>query len=178
MGAGISKINQRLATSVENFSKKGGEKISNYVNAAGKAIIAPMVIMANPFSKEEKENKEWAAIKQPVEAVITLGMQLLSLALIYKGMNKLIQKSNFTFEYVKKAIKDPSQIPDTIMKACNNDKEKTLNMYRKQYNDIFKDRIGAVASALVYLPVLAVSNRIYPKIAKKLFNKDENKSVK
>jgi len=69
----LPKINQRIATSLENFSKKGGEKVSNYVNAAGKAIIAPMVIIANPFSKEDKENRQWAAVKQPVEAVVTLG---------------------------------------------------------------------------------------------------------
>lgn len=51
-------------------------------------------------------------------------------------------------------------------------------MYKEQYNDIFKDRLGAVLSAVTYIPVLAVSNKTYPKIAQKLVNKNENKSSK
>jgi hypothetical protein len=51
------KFNQRMANSLEKFSSQGGEKIANYINAAGKFAIAPMMIMFNPFSKESKENK-------------------------------------------------------------------------------------------------------------------------
>lgn len=174
----MPKINQRLANSLEKFSQKGGEKISNYVNAAGKATIAPLVIMHNPFTHEDEENKQWAAIKQPVEAIVTLGMQLASLALLYKGVDSLIKKGKINFKYVEEATKDVSKIPEKILKACNNDKEKALSQYKEQFNEVFKDRLGAVVTAITYIPVLAVSNKIYPKIAQKLVNRNENKSNK
>ena len=43
MRVGAPKLNQYIATSMEKFSQKGGEKVSNYVNAAGKALIAPII---------------------------------------------------------------------------------------------------------------------------------------
>lgn len=178
MRVNTPKFNQYLANSLEKFSNNGGEKVSNYVNAAGKMVIAPLVIMHNPFTHEDKDNRKWAAIKQPVEAVITIGMQLASLAFLFKGMDSLIKKGKINFKFVEEATKDASKIPTKILEACGNDKEKAVKMYREQFNEIFKDRVGAVLSALIYVPVLAVSNKIYPKIAKKLVNKDENKSTK
>lgn len=177
MRVGTSNINQYLANSLEKFSQKGGEKVSDYVNAAGKIAIAPLVIMNNPFTKENKENRKWAAIKQPVEAVITLAMQLASLAVLYKGIDSLIKKGKINFKYVSDAAKDASKIPQKLLDACGNDKDKALRMYKNQYNEVLKDRLGAVVTALVYLPVLAISNKIYPQIARKLVNNNENKSA-
>ena len=179
MRVGLPNIRQVAATSLEKFSKNGGEKVSNYVNAAGKAVIAPLIIMHNPFTHEDQESKQWAAIKQPVEAVITIAMQIATLSLLYKGIDKLIKNGKVNFKFVEEATKDISKVPEKIMKACNNDNDKALAMYKEQYNEIFKDRVGAVVSAVTYLPVLAVSNKIYPKIAQKLVNnKNENQSVK
>ncbi len=178
MRVGSNKINQYMARSLEKFSEKGGEKVSNYVNAAGKIAIAPLIIMHNPFTHEDEDSRKWAAIKQPVEAVITVVMQMASLALLYKGIDSLIKKGKINFKYVENASKDISKIPKKILDACNNDKEKALKMYKEQYNEIFKDRAGAILSALTYLPVLAVSNKIYPKIARRLVNKNDNKSIK
>ena len=178
MRVGTPKFNQQIATSLERFSQKGGEKISNYVNAAGKAVIAPIIIMHNPFSHEDKDNRKWAAVKQPVEAVITIAMQLATLSLLYKGIDSLIRKGKINFKYVEEATKDVSKIPQKIFEACENDVPKALAMYKEQYNEIFKDRVGALLSAVTYLPVLAVSNKIYPKIAQKLVNGNENKSSK
>ena len=178
MRVGAPKLNQYIATSMEKFSQKGGEKVSNYVNAAGKAIIAPMIIMHNPFTHEDEDSRKWAAVKQPVEAVITIAMQMATLGLLYKGIDKLISKGKVNFKFVEEATKDISKIPQKIMNACNGDKDKALAMYKEQYNEIFKDRVGAVVSAATYLPVLAISNKIYPKIAQKLVNNNENNSIK
>ena len=178
MRVGTPKFNQRIATSLEKFSQNGGEKISNYVNAAGKAVIAPIIIMHNPFSHEDKDNRKWAAVKQPVEAVITIVMQLATLSLLYRGIDSLIKKGKINFKYVEEATKDVSKIPQKILETCENDVQKALAIYKEQYNEVFKDRVGAVLSAVTYLPVLAVSNKIYPKIAQKLVNGNENKSSK
>ena len=96
---------------LEKFSKNGGEKVSNYVNAAGKAVIAPLIIMNNPFTHEDKESKQWAAIKQPVEAIITIAMQIATLSLLYKGIDKIIKNSKVNFKFVEEATKDISKIP-------------------------------------------------------------------
>ena len=178
MRVGSSNINQHIATSLEKFSQKGGEKVSNYVNAAGKAVIAPLVILNNPFTKENEDNRKWAAIKQPVEAVLTIAMQLASLALLYKGIDSLIKKGKINFKYVENATKDVSKIPSKILEACGNNHTEAVKMYKEQYNEIFKDRVGAVISAIAYLPVLALSNKIYPKIAQKLVNRNENNTTK
>ena len=178
MRVGTPKFNQTIATSLEKFSQNGGEKISNYVNAAGKAVIAPIIIMHNPFSHEDKENRKWAAVKQPVEAVITIAMQLATLSILYKGIDSLIKKGKINFKFIEEATKDASKIPQKILEACENDIPKALAMYKEQYKEVFKDRIGAVLSAVTYLPVLAVSNKIYPKIAQRLVNGNENKSSK
>ncbi len=179
MRVGATRINQYLATSMEKFSKNGGEKVSNYVNAAGKAVIAPLIIMHNPFTHEDKDSRKWAAIKQPVEAVITIAMQIATLTMLYKGIDKLIKNGKVNFKFVEEAAKDVSKIPEKILNACNGNIEEAQKMYKEQFNDVFKDRVGAVLSAITYLPVLAVSNKVYPKIAQKLVNnKDENKSVK
>lgn len=158
------RTNQRLANSLEKFSEQGGEKIANYINAAGKFAIAPLVIMYNPFTKESKENKEWAAIKQPVEAVITLGAQLLSLNALYKGIDKLAEKGKIKFKLVEDAIKT-GEIPKPILETARHNKEEALNLLRKNCLDIFKDRIGTILTIALYVPVLAISNRIFPKIA-------------
>ena len=158
------RTNQRLANSLEKFSEQGGEKIANYINAAGKFAIAPLVIMYNPFTKESKENKEWAAIKQPVEAVITLGAQLLSLNALYKGIDKLAEKGKIKFKLVEDAIKT-GEIPKPILETARHNKEEALNLLRKNCLDIFKDRIGTILTIELYVPVLAISNRIFPKIA-------------
>ena len=96
-----------------------------------------------------------------------------------KGIDKLIHSGKVNFKYVKDAADDVSKIPKKIMEACNNNVDDALKMYKEQYDEIFKDRVGAVVSAITYLPVLAVSNKIYPKIAQKLVNnKNESKPSK
>lgn len=178
MKVSAPKINQHIATSLERFSQNGGEKISNYVNAAGKAVIAPFVIMNNPFTHKDEKDREWASVKQPVEAVITLAMQLAALSVLYKSVDSLIKRGKISFKSIENAAKDASLIPEKFLKACNNNKDQAIKMYKAQCNEILKDRLGAVVSMFTYVPVLAVSNRVFPKIAQKLVNKDENKSDK
>ena len=166
------KFNQRMANSLEKFSEQGGEKIANYINAAGKFAIAPLMILYNPFTNEPKENKKWAAIKQPVEAVITIAAQIMSLNLLYKGIDKLAEKGKLNFKLVKDAIKG-GEIPKAIMEASSGDRAKAIKNLQKTCLDIFKDRVGTVLTIALFVPVLAISNRIFPKIAD-LLTKDND----
>ena len=167
------RFNQRMANSLEKFSSQGGEKIANYINAAGKFAIAPLMIMYNPFSKESMENKEWAAIKQPVEALVTIGAQIAALGLLYKRIDKLAAKGKFTFKIVDEAKKG-GEIPKAILDAANGDRAKAIKELNKNCLDIFKDRIGTVLTIALYVPILALSNRVFPVIADFLI-KDNDK---
>ena len=158
------RFNQRMANSLEKFSSQGGEKIANYINAAGKFAIAPLMIMYNPFSKESKENKEWAAIKQPVEALITLGAQLAALGLLFGRIDKLAAKGKISFKLVDEAKKG-GEIPKSIIDSVGGDRAKAIEELNKNCLDIFKDRVGTVLTIALYVPVLALSNKIFPKIA-------------
>lgn len=166
-------FNQKMANSLEKFSSQGGEKIANYINAGGKFAIAPLVIMYNPFTKESKENKKWAAIKQPVEAVITIAAQLASLGLLFKGIDKLAAKGKIKFKLVEDA-KKTGEIPKQILDAAKGDKAKALEELSKDCLDIFKDRVGTVLTIALYVPVLALSNRIFPKVADMLVKDKDN----
>lgn len=166
-------INQKLANSLEKFSSQGGEKIANYINAGGKFAIAPLVIMYNPFTKESKENKKWAAIKQPVEAVITISAQIASLGMLFKGIDKLAAKGKIKFKLVEEAQKS-GVIPDSVLKMVNGDKNKAIGELNKLCLDIFKDRVGTLLTILLYVPILAVSNRIFPKVADLLVKDNDN----
>ncbi len=168
------KFNQRLANSLEKFSEQGGEKIANYINAAGKFAIAPLMILYNPFTKESKENKEWAAVKQPVEAVVTIAAQILSLNLLYKGIDKLAEKGKLSFKLVQDAINGVEKIPDTILKANNGDIQKSIMAIHKNCIDIFKDRVGTILTIALYIPILAISNRVFPIIADLLTKDSKN----
>lgn len=166
-------FNQKMANSLEKFSSQGGEKIANYINAGGKFAIAPLVIMYNPFTKESKENKKWAAIKQPVEAVITIAAQLASLGLLFKGIDKLATKGKIKFKLVEDA-KKTGEIPKQILEAAKGDKAKALEELSKDCLDIFKDRVGTILTIALYVPVLALSNRIFPKVADMLVKDKDN----
>ena len=166
------KLNQRMANSLEKFSEQGGEKIANYINAAGKFAIAPLMILYNPFTKEPKENKKWAAVKQPVEAVVTIAAQIMSLNLLYKGIDKLAEKGKLNFKLVQDAQKS-GKIPDAILKASGGDRVKALKNLQKTCLDIFKDRTGTILTIALYVPILAISNRVFPVIAD-LLTKDND----
>ncbi len=166
------KFNQRMANSLEKFSSQGGEKIANYINAGGKFAIAPLMILYNPFSKESKENKKWAAIKQPVEAVVTIAAQIAALGLLFKGIDKLAAKGKIKFKLVED-IKKSGEFPKQILESVNNDKTKALEELSKDCLDIFKDRVGTVLTIALYVPILALSNRIFPKVADMLVKDDD-----
>lgn len=167
------KFNQKMANSLEKFSSQGGEKIANYINAGGKFAIAPLVIMYNPFSKESKENKKWAAIKQPVEAVVTIAAQIAALGLLFKGIDKMAAKGKITFKLVEEA-KKTGIFPKEIMDSVKNDRVKALDELSKNCLDIFKDRVGTILTIGLYVPILALSNRVFPKVADMLVKDNDN----
>lgn len=172
--------NQRLARGLEKFSEQGGENIANYINAAGKFAIAPLMILYNPFSKESKENKKWAAIKQPVEALVTIGAQVASIGFLFKRIDKLAAKGKINFKLVEEAKQDATKIPKAIIETTKDKFDKSgkpldpIKTLEKNCLEIFKDRVGTILTIGLYVPVLALSNRIFPVVADWLVKDNDN----
>lgn len=70
------------------LNKNNGENLNNAVTAIGTTGVAPFFIAFNPFSKEDKNSKAYTALRQPISAIITLGIQLF----IMSNYNKWIDK--------------------------------------------------------------------------------------
>jgi len=58
------------------IDKNKGEIPNSIITALGTAIIAPIFIAFNPFSKEDKETKIYSAWRQPISAVLALAAQI------------------------------------------------------------------------------------------------------
>ena len=69
-----------------------GEALNIIVTAVGTAIICPLFIAFNPFSKEDEKTKQYSAWRQPISAVIALVTQLT----ITKWFNDWINKAAST----------------------------------------------------------------------------------
>ena len=52
--------------------EKQGEALNILVTAFGTAIVCPMFIRFNPFSKEDKQTKAYSAWRQPISAIIAV----------------------------------------------------------------------------------------------------------
>lgn len=88
-GGGLSKEGQNLVDRelikylgpvkgwcLDKLSATAGEIQNLIVMNVGTACIAPIFIVNNPLSKENKQNKKYTAWRQPISAIIALGMSL------------------------------------------------------------------------------------------------------
>ncbi len=136
------------------FAKAGGEKVANMVNAGGKMAIAPLIIALNPFSKEEKETKVYSACKHPIEAVLTIAIQILALNKVGKYIDNLSMQGKLAKNFNLKDVPNGPEL-DLISKRLG----------------VFKDRVG-IGVALAAIPVVtSITNWAYPKIMKKIMPK-------
>ena len=58
------------------LGKNNGENLNNTVTAVGTAGVAPIFIRFNPLSDEDPKVKAYSALRQPLSAVLALGVQL------------------------------------------------------------------------------------------------------
>ncbi len=67
---------QKTAVWFENRANSVIENLNNQIAAFGTAFIAPIFIINNPLSKRDKETKKYSAWRQPISAVLSLGVML------------------------------------------------------------------------------------------------------
>ncbi len=124
-------------------ASKWGEKETIILNGAGKALLAPLIILFNPFIGNvppyKKENKAYMALKQPVNALVNSAVQLGVFFGVDKGLDYLFKKGAL---------------------AENFSNLKHLNVLKSR---------ASLALALVTMPfACALGSKIYSKAAKTL----------
>ena len=72
----IKKNTPKWARFLSYAGEHQGEALNILVTAFGTAVICPMFIRFNPFSKEDKDTKAYSAWRQPISAVIAVVTQL------------------------------------------------------------------------------------------------------
>lgn len=72
----ITKNSGKVSRFFNYVGENQGEALNIIVTAVGTAIICPLFIAFNPFSKEDEKTKQYSAWRQPISAVIALVTQL------------------------------------------------------------------------------------------------------
>ena len=88
----VAKHMKKLPNALIYLGKNDGEIMNTLVTAGGTAIVAPIFIAGNPFSKETPETKWYSAMRQPISAIIAVAAQIS----VNKAYNNWIAKKAST----------------------------------------------------------------------------------
>ena len=72
----LNKNSGKVARFFNYVGANQGEALNILVTAVGTAIICPLFIAFNPFSKEDEKTKQYSAWRQPISAIIAVVTQL------------------------------------------------------------------------------------------------------
>lgn len=76
LGQDMYEHSKGLQKGLQTLGLNNGENLNNIVTAIGTAGVAPIFIRYNPISHEDPKTKSYSAWRQPISAVIALGVQL------------------------------------------------------------------------------------------------------
>ncbi|MEI7474609.1 MAG: hypothetical protein WCK67_07485 [bacterium] len=125
------------------FSKNCGETSNIVINALGKGLLAPLVVLFNPIVKQDKETKQYSALKLAIDASIMLVGQI--------GINSATSKTLDNLAHNKK-------LGENFNKELSKDALKKLQ--------ILKDR-SSFALTFAALPFMCILiNKVTPGIIK------------
>lgn len=72
----VGKDGNKLSRFLTYAGENQGEVLNILVTAFGTAIVCPLFIRYNPFSKEDNQTKAYSAWRQPISAIIAVAAQL------------------------------------------------------------------------------------------------------
>lgn len=90
----INKGSGKLSKFLNYVGENQGEALNILVTAAGTAIVCPLFIAYNPFSKEDKNTKTYSAWRQPISAIIAVITQLTITKHFNNALAKLASTQN------------------------------------------------------------------------------------
>lgn len=76
IGRAVGSLMPGKMKTLYTLGKNNGENLNNTVTAVGTAFVAPVFIRFNPLSDEDPKIKSYSALRQPLSAVLALGVQL------------------------------------------------------------------------------------------------------
>ena len=156
----LNRNSGKVSRFLNYVGENQGEALNIIVTAVGTAIICPLFIAFNPFSKEDDKTKQYSAWRQPISAVIALATQLT----ITKWFNNWIAKAASTKDkngnyglaaradlraypherYLKRLIK---------MEHPEFTKEQIAKEVKKRQLDAEKDEISRLRKAMKDKPI-------------------------
>ncbi|MBR6126577.1 hypothetical protein IKQ21_02735 [bacterium] len=72
----LNRNSNKFAKFLEYVGDNQGEALNILVTAVGTAVVCPLFIAFNPFSKEDEKTKAYSAWRQPISAIIAVVTQL------------------------------------------------------------------------------------------------------
>lgn len=84
----LNKSGTKMSRFLHYVGKNQGEALNIIVTAVGTAVVCPIFIAFNPFSKEDSNTKKYSAWRQPISAIIAVAVQLT----ITKWFNDVLTK--------------------------------------------------------------------------------------
>lgn len=143
----IAKVSSSATKKFFLKASKWGDREAILINGAGKTLLAPLVILFNPFignvPSYKKENKAYMGLKQHTSGVVNFVVQMGSFLGVSKGLDIFAKKGTLGANYL-----DPKHL------------------------GVLKNR-GALVLALLTMPLAcAIANKLYSHTAKK-FLKDK-----
>ena len=88
--------------------KNSGEMLNNWITFFGTAAVAPIFIAFNPISKEDKNSKEYTALRQPISGGITIATQFF----VMSNFNKMLDRhaALFGIDEIDLSAKPPKSV--------------------------------------------------------------------
>ncbi|MDD3149969.1 MAG: hypothetical protein PHV68_03970 [Candidatus Gastranaerophilales bacterium] len=143
-------INKNKEAVTAFFSKHSeiGEGAGIFFDFIGKAAIIPIVMIFNPFSKEDKDSKTYSALKHPVGASIQAVMEVSILMQGTRYIDKLAKQGKLGAKYA-------------VSKLTGENLEKATSRL-----NFFKNRACWVAAISMTPALCAIENWAHPKLMK------------
>lgn len=122
-----------------NFEKIFDANQENYniiVTAFGTAIVAPIVLALNPMSKEDKNTKQYTALRQPISATLALITQLGVNQPIPRYLDKKAAEGQLGYEYLPNPNDSKMNFSEEVKKSIKGEFVEALK------DNEFKERIA------------------------------------
>lgn len=103
-----------------------GEIGTNVINAVGTGLVAPVFIAYNPVSKADENTKKYAALRQPISAVLAVAMQFAAV---------------YPFERLVKRMSNEGKLPKYANQTLVGEKKYLIKQFKIKHPEMKEDAI-------------------------------------
>lgn len=164
--APLAFLKNRFKQKVQQFLLRFnnlGQKKTDMINVVGKSLIAPVAVLCNPFTKEDKESRKYTALMLPVESLFSLSTTIIASFIFGAGVVSLARKGALGASFTSF-----KQVGNTIVKKSE---QEIINA--NQNTKVLKDS-SYILAAIATIPL----NWQTPNIIRFLKKSSPNKAGK